>query len=184
MFTLRKSANIITRPINYISYRFNFGDTSSQGEPYIQLLNTTDTKKAISQVATIRGKTMASLPPELPPAELVKLLPGGPSSPTTSVRPSQTTGSKKAQANVASEDYGNPLSTVDVKKYGLIGFSLLGANIVIGLVLLVFAVLSCVRKGRARKRNAQTTTARQYVPVHLHDDRESEAYPKHYLPPL
>jgi len=184
MFTLRKSANIITiisRPINYISYRFNFGDTSSQGEPYIQLLNTTDTKKAISQVATIRGKTMASLPPELPPAELVKLL-GGPSSPTTSVRPSQTKGSKKAQANVASED-GNPLSTVDVKKYGLIGLSLLGANIVIGLVLLVFAVLSCVRKGRARKRNAQTT-ARQYVPVHLQDDGESEVNAKHYLPPL
>lgn len=122
---------------------------------------------------------MASLPTELPPAELVKLLPG-PSSPTTSIRPSQTASSKKAQVNVVSEDTGgNPLSTVDVKKYGLIALTLLGANIVIGLVLLVFTVLSCVRKGSARKGNAQTT-ARQYVPVHLQDDGESAVYAKHY----
>ena len=42
----------------------------------MQLLSTLDIKKAISQVTSIRGMEMASLPPELPPAELLKHLVG------------------------------------------------------------------------------------------------------------
>jgi len=58
----------------------------------MQLLSRIDSQKAVSQVATIRGKTMASLPRELPPATLVRLLRDSSPS-TTSVDPTSLVGS-------------------------------------------------------------------------------------------
>jgi saccharopepsin len=43
----------------------------------MKLFAKTDPVKAASQVATIRGKTMAGMPPEIAPSTLIKLINGG-----------------------------------------------------------------------------------------------------------
>jgi len=63
-------------------------------------------------------------------------------------------GSDFSPSSIAAEWSAN-----DTKKYVLIIIRLLGANIVIGLVLLVFGVLGCV------KRSARVGSKPQYIPV-------------------
>ena len=150
----------------------------------MQLLSTTDPKKAVSQVATIRQRTMADLPPELPPAEVVRLV----KPPTTSGDPTESATSKAkglAKTDSGSLSDEDSLYTTfgvgaeDIKKYGLIALCLLGANVLIGFVLLVIAVLAWVRRGRSGRAARPTGPATQYVPVKVRED-ESAAYPARY----
>jgi saccharopepsin len=144
----------------------------------MQLLSRLNTTKAVSQVTTIRGKTMASLPPELAPATLVKLLNGG----SGTASSSSTGGAKLAVAGNStsgSSDSAFSIGNIDgeiVKTYGSIAIALLATNVVVGLVLLGFAVLNCVRRGSDKRRGIPGTGAStHYVPVGLDD----EAFPAH-----
>ena len=162
----------------------------------MQLLSTIDTKKAVSQVDTIRRRTMADLPPELPPAEVVRLLKPSVTStgftgPASAAAPSEhRKGSIKAAiSGSASEDnslyttYG--IGAEDLKKYGLIALCLLGTNVLIGLILLVVFVFNWVRRGSAfggrgcRARVMGVSTP--YVPVKPQEDgSDSASYPTRY----
>jgi len=135
-------------------------------------LSTTDPKKAIQQVATIRQRTMAEFPPELPPTEVVRLLKPAP----TESAASKSKGLAKTDSGSLAEGNSFGVSAEDVKKYGLIALCLLGLNVLIGLVLLVVVVLTWVRRGRSG-RGARPIT--QYVPVKFQED-ESAAYPTRY----
>jgi len=110
---------------------------------------------------------MASLPPELPPATLVRLLEG--SSPSSG----DVTGSKPA-VHAASNNEDSLLNDGNigeiVKKYGLIAIILLAMNVVVGLVLLVLAVLNCMRKGSRRHQVITGTASTHYTAVGLDDD--------------
>ncbi|KIM38854.1 hypothetical protein M413DRAFT_447551 [Hebeloma cylindrosporum] len=179
---------------------FDFGDTPSGGstqEPFMQLLSQIDSAKAVAQVASIRGKTMSTLPPEMDPATLVGILmAGGGDNPTPTAtdvigaptstgvngnetRPGDLT-SKKG-TNLVSGSDGAFSYTIDdetVKKYGLIVICLLGANLLIGLILLVFGVLGCIRRGSSRAASTRTV-APHYVPVKSLDHDEAYTAPSY-----
>ncbi|KAJ2928437.1 hypothetical protein H1R20_g8657, partial [Candolleomyces eurysporus] len=55
---------------------YDFGDSNgtAAGQPYMQLLAQTEAADAMAQVASIRSRTMAGLPPEIEPARLLELL--------------------------------------------------------------------------------------------------------------
>jgi saccharopepsin len=182
---------------------FDFGDylrDGSTSDPYMQLLSTLDPATAISQVATIRGQTMANLPPELDPATFVGLLisNGTGTDPTSAAASPNPTSSSDASEGLSSVDSDSTKTksgvdlaigddqtvTIDgslVKKYGLIIICLLGANVLIGVVLIVFGVLACVRRGSSRK-NATRASAPVYVPVKSmeQDERYSDLPQKRY----
>ncbi|CAA7263719.1 unnamed protein product [Cyclocybe aegerita] len=175
---------------------FDFGDPlpdGSTGEPYMQLLSLVDPTEAVSEVATIRGKTLATLPPEIDPATLVRILTGtdAPSPSGTSGAPpiEPTDGSSPeskakekpilgvSSPSVGEEGVGLAVDGETFKKYALAAILLLAANIVIGLVLIVFAVLGCMRRGSAASRKSSVrAVAPQYAPVKL----EEEGYSGHY----
>jgi saccharopepsin len=147
----------------------------------MQLLSRIDSQKAVSQVATVRKRTMTSLPPELSPTILARLLQG--SSPSaTSVDPISPTlsvdkGGTKPAVHLTTDDGTSfNIGSIDVeslKKIGLVGLVLLATNLIVGLVLLVFAVLNCVRRGSDKKSGQPFvggTAATQYVPVKMEDD--------------
>ena len=155
----------------------------------MQLLSRIDSQKAVSQVASIRKRTMASLPSELLPATLVKLLRGSspsatsvdPTSPTLSVK-----GGTKPAVHLTSDDGTSfNLGSIDgesLKKIGLLALVLLATNLIVGLVLLVFAVLNCVKRGSDKKGGRPFmggAAATQYVPVKEEDD-VYPAYQKRY----
>jgi saccharopepsin len=189
-------------PVPDCLFRFDFGDNST-GSPYIQILSKTDPAKAIAQVASIRGKTMSTLPPEIDPTTLVGFLKaGGGTIPTGSdITPTATDvmnvptstgvdGDESRPADLKSKSKGtNFVSgsdaaysfTVDnetVKKYGLIVICLLGANVLIGLILLVLGVLGCIRRGSSRKAATRTVDP-HYIPVKSLDHDEAYAAPSY-----
>jgi saccharopepsin len=130
----------------------------------MQLLSSLDTKTAISQVTTIRVKTMESLPQELPPATLVKLLGGSAPDNKLAVDVASNSGDTSLTGYIDGET---------VKKYGLIAIVLLTANVVVGLVLLAFAVMNWVRRGSNKRGGPLSMTgiaSTQYVAVGLEDD--------------
>lgn len=72
-------SSIPLQPLNlrltiFLILSYDFGDDG--GEPYMQLLSQLDLAKAVDQVAVIRRRTMAALPQEIPPIELISLLTG------------------------------------------------------------------------------------------------------------
>ncbi|KAF9530508.1 aspartic peptidase domain-containing protein [Crepidotus variabilis] len=171
---------------------YDFGDAKTK--PYIQLLNQITPDKAVAQVASIRGKTLATLPIEISPAELLQIISSDSNAlPTSTDTPIEPTG--KSSANNKSKTSTSELSTdgnglnlnvdtEDLKKYGLIAIGLLCVNALIGVVLIVFAVLNCVRKGATRK-SGPIMASSQYAPVKLQDDygHAPSSYatePKHY----
>jgi saccharopepsin len=153
---------------------FDFGDTlpdGTTGEPYMQLLSEVDAAKAAAQVASIRGKTLATLPPEMDPATLIGLLGGSATVPTPTASdviggPTTTDSTKStstSKANSLAAGHGNNVYDNDtVKHYGLIVIGLLGANLLIGLVLIAFAVVGCIRRGTSRKAASRNL---DYAPV-------------------
>jgi len=182
-----------------LNVRFDFGDTvsgSSTADPYIQLLSEVDPVKANEQVTTIRGRTLSTLPPEIDPTTLVRILQGGGSSTVTGLTPSATDvippaatgvngdesrpGDSKSKGATFVSDSGDSFTIDDgtIKKYGLIVICLLGANVLIGLILIVFGILGCIRRGSSRKA-ATRAVAPQYTPVKSLDYDEAYAAPSY-----
>ncbi|KAF7796972.1 hypothetical protein EIP86_008160 [Pleurotus ostreatoroseus] len=83
-FTRNKAASIDTVDANlgdpfmrnaYVSFNFN-GLTTDGGKSYMQMIPTTDFDTALPDFQASRAKTLASLPPELPPADFLAALHG------------------------------------------------------------------------------------------------------------
>lgn len=135
----------------------------------MQLLSRVDPQKVTAQVATVRAKTMASLPPEIPTATLQKLVDGS----GTGAPASSSAGVANLAVDTTSGDssFGG-IDREDLKTYALVAMVLLATNLLVGLVLISFQVLNCVRRGSdKRKRNSIPGVAStHYVPVGLDDD--------------
>lgn len=183
-------------------FSFDFGDTAADGttsDPYIQLLSTLDPAKAISEVTTIRGQTLASLPPEMDPATFVNLITSSESSTAPaaslnsdnhdSVHPSSSASpnshSLTSDKTISASHFLATISPVKgpqtvstdgniVDKYGMAIVGLLAANLFIGFVLLVFVVLPYTRKGALSKKNPSGRTV--YVPVKGIDQDEGYGF--------
>ncbi|PPQ86178.1 hypothetical protein CVT25_006921 [Psilocybe cyanescens] len=183
---------------------FDFGDALSDGptsDPYMQLLSQVDPAQAITEVATIRARTMANLPPEMDPTALVALLktygsttdstqtdgivsPTGtssadiPGASTTDTGLSATNeGSTKHDTDLAVDtNHSITLDESTFRKYGLIVICLLGANLFIGLVLTMLGVLACMRRGASRKNLTRTASTPAYVPVKSDETYSDKPY--------
>ncbi|TEB26822.1 acid protease [Coprinellus micaceus] len=150
---------------------YDFGDTQANGtagEPYMQLLSQTNTSLAVTEVAPYRNRTMASLPPEIPPAQLVELLTAQnpPVSTTDSDAPTcESTCTPSAVRRSDStpltlltpreEDGSQDSSSGSVKRDPLL-VSLLVLNLAVGIAVLGFGVLNYVRNGRILRRPMRT----------------------------
>ena len=125
----------------------------------MQLLSRINSTRAVSQVSTIRGNKLASLPPELPPITLVKLLndssPAEPG-PTNTASPAML--AEGSWLNISIKEQ-------TVRTYGLVVVCLVAANVIISLALLAFVVLGCVRKGASRAQPMKAGSMTQYHPV-------------------
>lgn len=179
---------------------FDFGDANpdgSVGQPYVRLLPQTDPVKAKQQVRTIRGATMANMPPEIDPATLIDYLTGSNSAPSgttdppaaaaeadssgTVALPTPTESHNAFTADTNSDGVNITIDKSEFRKYGLIAISLLGLNCIIGLVLVVLGVLGCIRRGSSKK-SASGRSAPLYVPVKTSGDHASDDYPAYQKP--
>lgn len=63
--------------LSSFGHRFDFGTGGpTKGTPFVQMLSSTDTTKSAADLINVRRQTMASMPPELSPADLVKVFNG------------------------------------------------------------------------------------------------------------
>jgi len=115
----------------------------------MQLLSRTNSTRAVAQVSTIRGTKLASLPPELPPTTLVRLLNSSSEPDGDPVGPTNT-----ASSAMSVKGNGLDISITEqtVRTYGLLIVCLLVANVIISLALFTFAVLRYMRKGGSRAK--------------------------------
>lgn len=178
------------------------------GDPYLQLLNKTNPATADAQVTSIRGQTMASLPPELDPAALVNLLMNGdtnvpdsdvetptstdtPPANTDSATLPDSTGSGAGAANfengktlasnpgAAAGSFEDPL----VRSYGPVIIGLLAGNLLLTMSLIAFAVMAWIRRGSSKKQHAGRVIDPHYVPVKTASDYQEEGYLNAYSKP-
>ncbi|KAJ2925291.1 hypothetical protein H1R20_g11803, partial [Candolleomyces eurysporus] len=155
-----------TTTIVEFTFGFDFGDSdgTAAGQPYIQFLAKTDPAKATAQVALIRSRTMADLPPEIEPAKLVEML----SAEDPTVRPGNAPLSAASFSTQELPSAQESRSSVD--KYGPVIIGLMAVNAVIGVILLALSVLNLIqRRGLAR---GATRSALLYVPVKSHATSE------------
>ena len=158
------------------SFRFAFGNSTSK--PYLQLLSRTNSTGAVSQVTTIRGKQLATLPPELPPATLVGLF-NSSSLTEPSGDPAGPTNTASSAMSVKGNGLDVSITEQTVRTYGLLIVGLLVANVIISLALFTFAVLKYRRKGGSR---ARPSSMKHYDPVKLSQD-DNDSYSAPYQKP-
>ena len=120
----------------------------------MQLLSETNYPAAAAEAVSTRAKTLAGMAPELAPSDLLNIIRGSTNTNATG------TGSAIdfSPTSLAAE-----WSASDLKKYALIIIGLLGANIVIGLVLLVLSVVGCVK--RSARVGGRGRSKPHYIPV-------------------
>lgn len=149
---------------------YDFGDGSS-GEPYVQLLAQTDPGKASAQVPVIRAETMKDYPPEIDTRDFLALLQSSSDRASSSgpaksaVKPSspKPTGDSEAASDEPS------LVAASTAPYGPIIIVLLSANLILTLVVALFAVLNYVRRGRSSTSKYVGNSGPTYVPVRTND---------------
>jgi len=134
---------------------YDFGHPSASDDegvmPVMQLLAQTDPEKAKTEAVQAREATLSTRPPEISPDQI----PGA-----------------TADANLSADDSSSSGSESAVEKYAPAVLGLLGANLVIGLILVVLGVLSCMRRGVKGTSNLPSRTP-HYVPVGLKDEEDT-----------
>lgn len=173
----------------YLLNRFDFGDGDSSGNSsFMQMLPTTSPSEAYADFVASRAKTLASLPQEIDPNTLVGILEGGDGSSSTNStgsnskvnpntkKPSTTNsdfgamGAVEESTPTASSDSTDKLTSL-VEKYGPVIIGLLAGNLLIGAILCVIGVMTCLRavvKSGAKSRSINPS----YAPVRF---KEAEA---------
>ncbi|TFK20993.1 acid protease [Coprinopsis marcescibilis] len=126
---------------------YDFGDPQAGGtigEPYMQLLSQIEPEKAAAQVGVVRSKTMKAYSPEADPLALVKLLE------ETDAKAAGAAGTKSGTATGSPQaGIGGPSSPSSLDALGPAILALLAVNTVVGIILVTFAVLHWLRRGRA-----------------------------------
>ncbi|KAJ6540003.1 hypothetical protein DFH09DRAFT_1396617 [Mycena vulgaris] len=131
---------------------FSFGDNTMS--PFVQFLPLTNEWESSQDFIRVHQQTIAKNPPELAPADLIRVF-NGPSASTTG----RFTAGTLAAASTNSST---------VAKYAPIIIGLLGANLVILLVPVCLGVMAFVQRGR-QTGLARTPVAR-YIPARVKDD--------------
>ena len=141
--------------------RYDFGDYDVQakltGTPYMQLLSETKYSVAAPEAVSSRAKTLAGMAPELAPSDLLRLIRNSKGNTHTNVTGTGSTIDHSLSSLTAE------WSADDMKKYAFIVIGLLAANVVIGLVLLVFGVVGCVK--RNARVGGRSGSKPHYIPV-------------------
>ncbi|KAI1796364.1 aspartic peptidase domain-containing protein [Ganoderma leucocontextum] len=144
---------------------FDYGDydptnNSTNGNPFVQMLPTTNATTMWNEFQTERAATLAQLPPAIDPALLVQYEAG-------SAPPSSSTGTTDGDAlarlsGAVSTDGTSSSSDNDswLNKNGTIVLGLLGANLLVGIVLLAVALTMCVRGMKGRNVGSRYTPVR------------------------
>ncbi|KAJ7110253.1 aspartic peptidase domain-containing protein [Mycena crocata] len=137
---------------------FNFGEQTTT--PHIQLLSQTD-EGAAADFARVRAKSLLQSPPELAPADIIRLFDSTPESSIAS--------GNKLSSNLADTDTDGASRSTDsqITKYAPIVIGLLGANLLILVILALLGVVSLVRNGRHTGAPSS-----RYVPVRLTEDTQ------------
>ncbi|KAJ3527938.1 hypothetical protein NMY22_g9596 [Coprinellus aureogranulatus] len=165
---------------------YDFGDAQT-GEPYVQLLAQTDPGKASAQVPVIRAETMKDYPPELDTKDFLALLesssgsasssgPAKPAEKPSIPKPSST--SSPGDSEAASDQPS--VVAASTGPYGPVIIALLSANLIVTLVVAVFAVLNYIRRGRSSAPTYIANSGPTYVPRVGHLMRKRTAAKRPY----
>lgn len=161
---------------DYVWRRFNFGNWTHASTPndgsFIQLLPLTNQSDAWSDFLETRKANLKSLPRAPPIYELRLLLAEQSDDDTSDSTDSSTTddsstqhlttsggGAKAALADDTTSDNSQLVSLVE--KYGPVIIGLLAGNILIGVLLLVVGIATCLRKQSVKARSISPS----YAPV-------------------
>ena len=162
---------------------FDYGDTDSTGEQsFVQLLSTTNLNEALPEFIEARNLALASLPPQLPPLELARVINGtrvssdGSAGDSGDLAENSVGGDTSAPS--ASGGVSDPTTSSGqlyslVEKYGPVVIGLLAGNTLIGVVLCVISLFVCMKRAgrsRARTRTLEST----YVPVRFKEADAAE----------
>ena len=147
--------------------RFDYGDydptnNSTTGNPFVQMLSTTSADTMWDEFAKERAATLAQLPPAVDPAVIIQYEGGS----------SSTTPDADSIAKLSGAVSTDPTSSAGdnndswLSRYGTIVLGLLGANLLVGIVLLAVSVTMCVRGMKGR------SVGSRYTPVRFKDNVE------------
>ena len=151
--------------------RFDYGDydptnNGSSGNPFVQMLSVTDPATMWSEFQSERAATLAQLPPAVDPTVIVQYEGGSNSAPPDSSTTPDGDSLARLSGAVSTDGTSSPSGSDSwLDKYGTVVLGLLGANLLVGIVLLVVSLTMCVRgmKGRSASR---------YTPVRFKDNVE------------
>ena len=195
-FTLRECiqiAHIFFTTYDLLALRFNYGDSNSTTSnssdssslPFVQLVSTTNSAEMFDEFQTERFAVLAKLPPTVEPAVVIQYEPGGgsstagPSSQTASSAGTSSTATQNADtfAKVAGAVSTDGTSSSDgwSTKYGKIVLGALGANLLIGIVLLAATLTMCVRGMKGRSGGSR------YAPVRFKDTAPGDDIERSHL---
>ncbi len=149
--------NFLRLSLTRIRFRFDYGDwhptNNTDGDPFVQMTSTTDSATMWEEFHSKRTATLARLPLPLDPVSIVRY-DGGGSTPIDFAIPAATEGDTRAELSGAAASTGETALSSDDSwgnKYGKLVLALLGANLAVGVGLLVVALAMWVRgrKGRS-----------------------------------
>ncbi|KAG6844199.1 hypothetical protein H0H87_008985 [Tephrocybe sp. NHM501043] len=157
---------------------YDFGDFDADGSttaPYMQFLSQISRSTVISETLDIRTAAIAANGPELPPKDLLALLNSDSSSPSTGNDLASKGNKSKTTVggDVDFSDGSDDDASSQIARWGPVVVGLLGANLVVGLVLLGLGVINCLRRGG--KADPTTKNASQvavYTPLQNKDKDE------------
>ena len=150
------------------------------------MVSTTNSAEMFDDFQTSRFAALAKLPPTVDPAVVIQLEPGsgssttGPSSQTASSAQTSSTATKDSDtlAKVAGALSADGTSSSDISwssKYGKIVLGALGANLLIGIVLLAATLTMCVRGMKGR------SVGSRYAPVRFKDSAPTDDLERSHL---
>ncbi|EJF60415.1 acid protease [Dichomitus squalens LYAD-421 SS1] len=162
---------------------FDYGDyhptNNTNGRPFVQMISTVDMNSAQSEFTNFISELASNAPPSLPPSvfvtkQLSPLLTGGGSNSSSDGSDGNdiVSGALSTDDSTTSSGSSNGLD----KKWGTVALALLGANLLVGVILLV-VVLTSMRGVKGRSSGRYTS-----VPVRFKEpvDRDAETNPLRY----
>ncbi|KAF7793489.1 hypothetical protein EIP86_004601 [Pleurotus ostreatoroseus] len=161
----------------YASFNYGEIDVSESGS-YIQLMSTTDLNVALPDFLASRANTLSSLPAELAPSDFLKWYRGSSSS-SMSNSISDSSDDVAGATDGSSTPSSSPTSTDDklyslAKQYGPVVIGLLAGNMLIGVLLCIIGLFTCMRRAvnhGAGSRSLPST----YAPVRFKEAEAAES---------
>ncbi|RPD63822.1 acid protease [Lentinus tigrinus ALCF2SS1-6] len=137
---------------------FDYGDyypgNNTNGLPFVQMLSTTNASTMWQEFQEERAAALAELPPAVDPALVLQALQ------RLAQKDEDLNNTGMGAAALASDDDSSSNGDSWGKKYGPIVLGLLGANLLVGVVLLAVTVTMCVRGVKGKSVGSRYTPVR------------------------